>query len=118
MSRFDATWYRKRSIGRFVLGSLFSAASAFFLVYVHTLFACLVIPLAYLAGFATCDVVSQIGFGRPFNPPSKFGTPEEDRVVRWSDWILHAITILSTILALFAMGNFADSVRGENVWKW
>jgi hypothetical protein len=118
VSRFDATWYRQRSVGGFAFGSLLSAAFAFFLVYVHTLFACLVIPLAYSAGFVACDVVSQIGFGRPFHPPSKFGTPEEDRVVGWSDWIFHAITILVTILALFAMGNFADSVRGENVWKW
>ena len=118
VSRFDTTWYKQRSIGRFALGSLLSAASAFLLVYVHTLFACLVMPLAYLAGFVACDVVSQIGFGRPFNPPSKFGTSEEDRVVRWSDWILHGITILLTILALFAMGNFADGVRGEDVWKW
>ena len=118
MSRFDATWYKKRSIGWFALGSLFSAFSAFFLVYVHTLFACLVIPIAYVIGFVVCDVVSQIGFGRPFNPPSKFSSPDENRVVSWSDWGLHAIAILITIFALFAMGNFADSVRGENVWKW
>ena len=28
------------------------------------------------------------------------------------------LMVVITILALFAMGNFADGVRGEDVWKW
>ena len=118
MSRFDPTWYEHRSVGWLALGALLAAASAFPLVRVHTLFSCLVIPLAYLVGFAACDAISQIGFGRPFHPPRKHGPPEEDRLVGWTDWVLHAIAISITILALFAMGSYSDGVRGEDVWKW
>jgi len=62
--------------------------------------------------------VSQVIFGRPFHPPKKHSTPEEDRVVGWTDWLLHAVAILGMLLALFAMGDFADYVRGEDVWRW
>ncbi|MBW2293398.1 MAG: hypothetical protein JRG94_13960 [Deltaproteobacteria bacterium] len=98
--------------------SMLSAASAFGLVYVHTLFSLLVMPLAYLLAYAACDVISQLGLGRQFNPPSKFHTLRESRNVDRSDFVFQLIAIVISIGLLFAMGNFADSVRGEDVWKW
>ncbi len=118
MSRFDATWYQTQSFRYFALGALVSAASALPLVYLHTLFSCLVIPLGYLTGFIVGDVVSQVGFDRPFYPPTRHREPREERVIHWSDWLLHAFAILSMLLTLFAMGQFADYARGEDVWKW
>jgi hypothetical protein len=118
MRRFDTTEYGRRFNRCLALGSMLSAASAFGLIYVHTLFSLLVMPLAYLLAYAACDVISQLGLGRPFNPPSKFDTPRESRDVRASDWMFQLIAIAITIGALFAMGNFADSVRGEDVWRW
>jgi hypothetical protein len=118
VSRFEATWYQNRSFRWFAQGALFAAIGAFPLVYLHSLFSCLVIPLGYLVGFVASDVTSQLIFGRPFHPPTKHGAPEADRASRWSDWLLHAVAILGMLLALFAMGNFADYVRGEDVWKW
>ena len=118
MRRFDTTEYSRRFNWRLALGSTLSAASAFGLVYVHTLFSLLVVPLAYLLAFVACDVVSQLGFGQPFNPPSRFHTPRESRAVRGSDWIFQLTAIVIAIGALLAMGNFADSIRNEDVWKW
>ncbi len=118
MRRFDTTEYNLQFNRRLALGSMLSAACAFGLVYVHTLFSLLVVPAAYLLAFVVCDVISQLGLGRPFNPPSKFDTPSESRAVRGSDWIFQVIAIVITIGALFEMGNFADSIRGEDVWKW
>ena len=118
MRRFDTTEYSRRFNWCLALGSMLSAASAFVLVYVHTLFSLLVVPSAYVLAFVACDVVSQLGLGWPFNPPSKFDTPRESRDVRGSDWTFQLIAIAITIGALFAMGNYADSIRSEDVWKW
>ena len=118
MHRFDTTEYNRRFNWQLALGSIMSAASAFALVYVHTLFSLLVVPLAYLIACVACDIVSQLGLGRPFHPPSKFDTPTESRDVTVSDWIFQMIAILITLGVLFAMGNLADSIRCEDVWKW
>ena len=118
MSRFDTTWYGNQSFRYFALGALVSATVAFPLVYLHTLFSCLVIPLGYLVGFVVSDIVSQVAFDRPFHPPTKHSASNEERVIRWSDWLLHAFAILCMLLTLFAMGHFADFARGEDVWKW
>ena len=118
MRRFDTTEYRRSSNWYIAFGSVLSAASAFGLVYVHTLFSLLVVPFAYSLASVVCDVISQLGMGRPFKPPSKFDTPVEARDVRMSDWIFQGIAIVITIGALFGMGNLADNIRGEDVWKW
>ena len=118
MRRFDTSEYRRRFNWLLALGSMLSAAASFGLVYVHTLFSLLVVPLAYLLAFVACDVVSQLALGQPFKPPSRFDTPRESRDVRGSDWIFQLVAIAITIGALLAMGNFSDSVRGEDVWKW
>ncbi len=118
MRRFDTTEYSRRLNWQIALGSMMLAASAFALVYVHTLFSLLVVPLAYLVAVVACDVVSQFGLGRPFRPPSKFDTPSESRDVSGIDWIFQVVAIVITIGVLFAMGNFADSIRSEDVWKW
>ena len=118
MRRFDTTEYSRRFNRHLALGSIMLAASAFALVYVHTLFSILVVPLRYLVASVACDVVSQIFLGRPFYPPSKFDTPSESRDVSGSDWAFQMVAIVITIGMLFVMGNFADSIRNEDVWKW
>ena len=118
MPQLDTTEYHRPLNRRIAIGSMLSAGSAFGLVYIHTFFSVLVLPLAYVLAFVACDLASQLGLGRPFNPPSKFDTPREGQDVRGSDWIFQLIAIVITIGVLFAMGNFADSIRCEDVWKW
>ena len=115
MHRFDTTEYNRRFNWQLALGSIMLAASAFALVYVHTLFSLLVVPLAYLIACVACDIVSQLGLGRPFHPPSKFDTPTVTEFREVKDIINRIFDTPKYKDLTLAEGEEADRILDEDV---
>ena len=89
-------------------------------VMVHPCFAVVaIVPAAFLS-YEVCGGVSWYLFGKDFVFVSKFGlnTPEEERTIRWTDYVLTFLCAIVAILGMFLAGEMVDQIRGENVWKW
>ncbi len=89
-------------------------------VMVHPFFAVVaIVPAAFLL-YEVCGGVSRYLFGKDFVFVSKFGlnTPEEERAIRWTDYVLTFLCTVLAILGMFLAGEMVDQMRGENVWKW
>lgn len=85
----------------------------------HTASALLSLPFAGAVAYVLCDLVSRAVIGRDFVFPSKWGlnTPEERRIIAWSDHVLALLCGLLTVLGLFVFGELVDCVRHEDVWR-
>lgn len=78
-----------------------------------------IVPAAFLS-YEVCGGGSWYLFGKDFVFVSKFGlnTPEEERAIRWTDYVLTFLCAIVAILGMFLAGEMVDQIRGENVWKW
>jgi hypothetical protein len=95
------------------------AALSIALAPIHTASALLSLPFTGGVAYVLCDIISHAITGRDFVFASKWGlnTPEERRIIAWTDHILALICGLLAVLGLFVFGEFVDCVRHEDVWR-
>jgi len=106
---------RRLFVGAFVLAVLSIA-----LAPLHTASVLLSLPFTGGVAYVLCDILSHAIVGRQFVFPSKWGlnTPEERRIMAWTDYVLGLAFGLLTVSGLFVFGQVVDYVRHENVWHW
>ena len=99
--------------------AIVSAALSIALAPLHTLSALLSLPFTGGVAYIACDIISHFIAGRQFVFPSKWGlnTPEERRIMAWTDHVLALACGMLTILGLFVFGELVDCVRHEDVWR-
>jgi hypothetical protein len=104
---------------RFCLIAVALGALSVALAPLHTASALLSLPLTGAVAYILCDAVSHAVTGRDFVFPSKWGlnTPDERRIIAWSDHVLALLCALLTVLGLFVFGELVDCVRHEDVWR-
>lgn len=95
------------------------AALSIALAPLHTASALLSLPFTGAVAYVLCDIVSYFISDRQFVFPSKWGlnTPEERRIMAWTDHVLALACGLLTILGLFVFGELVDCLRHEDVWR-
>ncbi len=117
--RFGTSIFRDPKNRRFVLMAIVSATLSVALAPLHTLSALLSLPFTGGVAYIACDIISHLIAGRQFVFPSKWdlNTPEERRIMAWTDHILALVCGLVTVLGLFVFGELVDCVRHEDVWR-
>lgn len=117
--RVGTTVFADRKNRRFLLISFVLAVLSLGLSPFHAASALLSLPFTGGLAYVLCDVISHAVTGREFVFPSKWGlnTPEERRIMAWTDHILALLCALLTVAGLFVFGEFVDCVRHEDVWR-
>jgi len=87
---------------------------AVYLMNYHTLFTLLTIPFCFGTTLGLASIISRVYFERTFTPVSKY---DDWRKFSWIDKLLTWSAIGVGIVLLFYLGEVADCVREEDVWK-
>jgi hypothetical protein len=100
-----------------VIWGVAAALAALPLSLVHPIFALGAAFICACASYYAFDAVSHAVFRKQFQPPLRVPTPEWDGTRKWSDWMLLVPFAAVAIYLLFAFGEIADCLAGQDFWK-